>query len=98
MWEDHRGYHYRLMKGRHHLFRARHMHYQMLCAKRLDDVVKMHQRIVEFFQKDLVEAELFLPWTARSLRGEIYANCQILGERSKEEDAFFKIRVNPMLL
>ena len=65
----------------------------MLCAKRLDDVT--NQKIVEFFQKDLVEAELFLPWTAQNLRGEIYANCQVLNERSEEEGAYFQIRGEP---
>ena len=67
----------------------------MLCAKRPDDVSPLHQKIVEFHQKDLVEARLFLPWTAQNPRGEIYANCQVLGERSKDEGAYFQIRGEP---
>jgi GTP-binding protein HflX len=63
-----------------------------MSAKRPEDVAKMHQVIVTFFQKDLIEAELFLPWTAQQLRGEIYASCQVLGERSDNEGAFFTIR------
>jgi GTP-binding protein HflX len=38
--------------------------------RRPDDVAKLHQTIVAFFQQDLVEAELFLPWSAQQLRGE----------------------------
>ncbi|HZV61172.1 MAG TPA: GTPase HflX [Methylophilaceae bacterium] len=75
--------------------RARYPGCVVMSAKRPDDVAKLRQTIVEFFQKDLVEAELFLPWTAQNLRGEIYANCQVLGERSEDEGAFFQIRGEP---
>ncbi|HZV61785.1 MAG TPA: hypothetical protein VFF75_05165 [Methylophilaceae bacterium] len=42
-----------------------------------------------------MEAELFLPWTAQNLRGEIYANRQVPGERSEDEGAYFQIRGEP---
>lgn len=64
----------------------------VMSAKRPDDIAKLHQAIVTFFQKDLVEAELFLPWSTQQLRGEIYASCQVLGERSENEGAFFQVR------
>ncbi len=64
----------------------------VMSARRPDDVAKLRQRIITFFQKDLVEAELFLPWSAQQLRGEIYANFQVLEERSDNEGAFFRIR------
>jgi len=64
----------------------------VMSARRADDVAKLHQTIVTFFQKDLVEAEIFLAWTAQQQRGEIYANCQVVEERSENEGAFFKIR------
>lgn len=67
----------------------------VMSARRPDDVAKLHQAIVAFFQRDLVEAELFLPWSAQQLRGEIYASCQVLEERSDSEGAFFRIRGEP---
>src|SRR5450830_659232 len=67
----------------------------VMSARRPDDVAKLHQTIVAFFQRDLVEAELFLPWSAQQLRGEIYASCQVLEERSDSEGAFFRIRGEP---
>jgi GTP-binding protein HflX len=36
-----------------------------------DDVSPAAQTIVAFFQQDLVEAELFLPWSAQQLRGNL---------------------------
>jgi GTP-binding protein HflX len=64
----------------------------VMSARRPDDIAKLHQTIVAFFQQDLVEAEIFLPWTAQQLRGEIYASCQVLEERSDSEGAFFRVR------
>ncbi len=67
----------------------------VMSARRPDEVAKLHKAIVEFFQQDLVEDELFLPWTAQKLRSEIYANCKVLEERADEEGAFFKVRGEP---
>ena len=64
----------------------------VMSAKRPDDVAKLHQTIVAFFQQDLVEAELFLPWSAQQWRGKIYASCQVLEERSDNDGAFLMVR------
>ncbi len=64
----------------------------VMSARRPDDVAKLRQKIVEFFQQDLVETEFFLPWAAQQLRGEIYTNCQVLEERSENEGTFFRLR------
>ncbi|MDO9393278.1 MAG: GTPase HflX, partial [Methylotenera sp.] len=72
--------------------RAKYQDCVVMSARRPDDVTKLHQTIVAFFQQDLIEAELFLPWTAQQLRGEIYASCQVLEESSDTEGAFFRIR------
>ncbi|MBS0354660.1 MAG: GTPase HflX [Proteobacteria bacterium] len=64
----------------------------VMSARRPADVSRLRDDIVAFFQKDLVEAELFLPWSAQQLRGDIYARCQVLGERADEEGAFFHVR------
>jgi GTPase len=64
----------------------------VMSARRPDDVAKLRQAIVAFFQQDLVEAELFLPWSAQQLRGEIYASCQVLEEYSDSEGTFFRVR------
>ncbi|MBT9591311.1 MAG: GTPase HflX, partial [Thiobacillus sp.] len=64
----------------------------VMSARNPDDVAKLHQAILAFFQKDLVEAELFLPWSAQQLRGELFARCEVLEERAEEEGAFFRVR------
>jgi GTP-binding protein HflX len=52
----------------------------------------LREVILGFFQRDLVEAELFLPWSAQQLRGEIFSNCQVLEERADEDGAIFQVR------
>lgn len=64
----------------------------VMSARRPEDVARLRQTIVAFFQRDLVETELFLPWSAQQLRGEVFARCQVLGERADGEGAFFHVR------
>ncbi len=64
----------------------------VMSARRPGDVAKLHQSIVAFFQQDMVETELFLPWSAQQLLGEIYASCQVQEERSDTEGTFFLVR------
>ena len=64
----------------------------VMSARRPDDIAMLHKTIVAFFQQDLVEAELFLPWSAQQLRGEIFARCEVLAERADGEGAFFLVR------
>jgi GTP-binding protein HflX len=64
----------------------------VMSARREDDVAKLHAAIVDFFQRGLIEAELFLPWAAQKLRGEVFANCKVLEERSDAEGARLHVR------
>ena len=64
----------------------------VMSAKREGDVAKLHAAIRAFFQKGLVEAELFLPWSAQQLRGKIFANCEVLDERADNDGAFLRVR------
>ena len=72
--------------------RARYPDCVVMSARRPEDVAKLRQTIIAFFQRHLVETELFLPWSAQQLRGEIYARCEVLEERAEAEGAFFHVR------
>jgi GTP-binding protein HflX len=75
--------------------RAKHPGCVVMSAKREGDVARLHEAIVAFFQKGLVEAELFLPWSEQKLRGQIFATCTVLEERSDGEGAFLRVRGEP---
>ena len=64
----------------------------VMSARRPSEVAALRDAIVAFFQQDFVDAELFLPWSAQQLRGEIYENCEVLEERADEEGAVFSVR------
>jgi GTPase len=67
----------------------------VISAKRPGDVAKLREAIVAFFQRRLVEAELYLPWSAQKLRGQIFATCTVLEERADGEGAFLRFRGEP---
>jgi len=75
--------------------RARHPGCIVMSARREGDIAKLHEAIAAFFQRDLVEAELFLPWAAQKMRGEVFATCQVIGERADGAGAFLRIRGEP---
>ena len=72
--------------------RAQYPDCVVMSARRTGDVAKLREAIITFFQQGLVEAELFLPWSAQQLRSEIFANCEVLEERADGEGAFLRIR------
>jgi GTP-binding protein HflX len=67
----------------------------VMSARREGDIARLHGAIAAFFQRDLVEAELFLPWAAQNMRGEIFATCTVLEERADGEGAFLRVRGAP---
>jgi GTP-binding protein HflX len=70
----------------------------VLSAYREGNVSRLHAAILAFFQRDLVEAELFLPWSAQRLRGEIFSACEVLDERADEAGASLRVRADPATL
>ncbi len=67
----------------------------IMSARREGDVARLRAAIVAYFQKDLVEAELFLPWSAQKLRGEIFSDCEVVEERAANDGTHFKVRGEP---
>jgi GTP-binding protein HflX len=67
----------------------------VMSARRQGDIAKLREAICAFFQGRLVEAELFLPWSAQKLRGQIFATCTVLEERADGEGAFLRVRGEP---
>jgi GTP-binding protein HflX len=75
--------------------RAEHPGCVVMSAKREGDVAKLREAILAFFQQRLAEAELFLPWSAQKLRGEIFSSCTVLEERSEGDGVWLRVRGEP---
>jgi GTP-binding protein HflX len=67
----------------------------VMSAKRSEDVARLHAAICGFFARDLIEAELFLPWADQRLRGDIFASCEVLGEEAGADGARLRVRGEP---
>jgi GTP-binding protein HflX len=75
--------------------RAKYPGCVVMSARREGDVARLREAILAFFERDLVEAELFLPWSAQSRRGEIFESCKVLEERSDDAGAILRVRGEP---
>jgi GTP-binding protein HflX len=67
----------------------------VLSARRATDVERLREAIRAHFRRHLVEAEIFLPWSAQKLRGEIFATCEVLEERAEGEGVLLRVRGEP---
>jgi GTP-binding protein HflX len=74
---------------------ARYPQALFLSARSADDVAALRQRIVLHFAGGLVEEELRLPYDRQELRGVIFAESQVLGERYDESAVVFSLRAAP---
>ena len=75
--------------------KAKHPDSIVMSAKREGDIAKLREAIHAFFQQSLVEAELYLPWSAQNERGQIFATCTVLEERTDDKGAFLRVRGEP---
>jgi GTP-binding protein HflX len=70
----------------------------VMSALRPDDVAHLRARLVGFFARDMVEEDLHVPYARQQLRGEIFAACEVLGERYTDDGVVFRVRAHPALL
>ncbi|MCS6913291.1 MAG: GTPase HflX [Myxococcota bacterium] len=63
-----------------------------LSALRSQDVLRLRQAVLAFFERDLVESELILPYHLQQLRAEVFATCQVLAEEPEETGVRFRLR------
>jgi GTP-binding protein HflX len=70
----------------------------VMSARRPDDVARLRARLIAFFSQDLVSGEVRVPYDRQQLRGEIFASCEVLGERYQEDAVIFDVRAHPSVL
>jgi GTP-binding protein HflX len=70
----------------------------VLSARRPTDVARLRERLIAFFARDLIEGEVRIPYDRQQLRGEIFASCEVLGERYDDDGVVFRVRAQPALL
>jgi GTP-binding protein HflX len=66
----------------------------VMSAKDAADVARLHAALAAFFTRDLVEAELRVPWDSQQLRGEIFGACEVVEEWAEADAAVFRVRAH----
>jgi GTP-binding protein HflX len=70
----------------------------IMSARRPHDLAGLRAHLIGFFARDLVEGEVRIPYSRQSLRGEIFAQCEVLGERYDEDGVVFDVRAHPTVI
>jgi GTP-binding protein HflX len=66
-----------------------------LSAHLPDDVAALRQRIVEFFESTMIEADLVIPYDRQGSVAEIYENTRVVSEAFDEEGRKLRVRALP---
>jgi GTP-binding protein HflX len=70
----------------------------LMSAMRPDDVAALRARIIAFFEKDMIEEELVIPFDAQHRVAQAHAACRVLSETYDGEGARLRVRGRPETL
>jgi GTP-binding protein HflX len=63
-----------------------------------DDVARLRSHLIEFFGKDLTEAELVIPWSQHALVATLHSEAQVLSESHEEAGTRVRVKIDPSTL
>jgi GTP-binding protein HflX len=70
----------------------------LVSAKDPADVTRLRERILAAFERDMVEEELFVPYTRQRVVGEAHGAARVLSERHDEAGTHLRVRARPEVL
>jgi GTP-binding protein HflX len=62
------------------------------------DVAKLRERIVAFFERDMVEEDLVVPYTKQRVVGEVHSACRVVSESHDEHGTRLRVRARPEVI
>ena len=75
--------------------RAEHPDAILLSARDPDDVAMLRQRIIDFFEREMTDDELVLPYGKQGLVADVYEHVRVLEETFDEAGRRLKVRALP---
>jgi GTP-binding protein HflX len=63
-----------------------------ISTRRPEDVRALHARIQDFFEQEMAEAEIFVPYSQGALLGELRGKTRVLEEKHENEGTRFRVR------
>ncbi|MFY2558093.1 GTPase HflX [Corallococcus terminator] len=85
----------RLDEAAQDALRAEHPEAVLLSAHRPEDVAKLRQGIIQFFEASMVEAHLMIPYASQGRIGEVYEHTTVLTEEFDEHGRKLRVRGLP---
>jgi GTP-binding protein HflX len=85
----------RLEPGREEELAAELPHAILVSAKRPEDVARLRERILAFFEQEMEETELHVPYTRQKLLAEIHEGYRVLSESHDEQGTLVRLRARP---
>lgn len=58
------------------------------------DILALRERLIAYFETDMVEEDLFLPYTLKGAIGEIRAQMRVLNETYRDDGQVFRVRAS----
>lgn len=70
----------------------------IMSARASEDVARLHQRIVGFFEQDMHEEELLIPYDKQRIVAMLHERCRVLEERYEAEGTLVRVRAPSAVL
>jgi GTP-binding protein HflX len=70
----------------------------LLSAREPADVGSLRERLLAFFERDAVEAELVVPWALQRVVAEAHESARVLEARSEADGTHLRLRARPEVL
>jgi len=69
-----------------------------LVSQAPEDVARLRERIIGFFERDMVDATLHVPYAQQRLAAEIHRSCRVLEESFGPDGTEISVRTRPAVL
>lgn len=63
-----------------------------ISTRNQEDLKVLRERLIHFFEQDMIDEDLFIPYTIKGIIGEIRANTRVLSESYTEQGLHLKVR------
>ncbi|HYD49913.1 MAG TPA: GTPase HflX [Terriglobales bacterium] len=67
----------------------------LMSARSAADISALRERIIDYFERDMVEEEIVVPFSQQKLVSTIYESCRVLRETFDEEGTRLRVRGRP---
>lgn len=69
----------------------------MISTRDKEDLQRLRNRILGYFETDMIERDLFIPYLAQGVVGDVRSRARVLGESYNENGLTLKVRAKPEL-